>query len=126
MNPFTSSSTIFYVENPLTSQDFYANLFMIEPKFTSETFVLFELLDGHKLGFWSKETAVPTPKNVSECMEFGLELPTRAAVDEYYETFNSNGTIIRQPPTELDFGYALTVLDPDGYRLRFYCLENQK
>lgn len=120
-----SNLLIFYVESPQKSEAFYTQFLNIKPVHRSQTFVLFNLTPGNKLGLWSKDDVSPAADSASECMELALELPTRDAVEQSYQLFLSQGTPIKQPPTELSFGYAFTVCDPDGHRLRFYHLENQ-
>jgi predicted lactoylglutathione lyase len=115
--------TIFYVDNPKKSKAFYHKLFNSEPVLESDTFVLFELSKGNKFGLWSKHTVTPDANEVSECVEFAIELSSRDEVDAIFNELRDDEVTICQSARTLDFGYALTALDPDGHRLRFYHLE---
>ncbi len=55
-----------------------------------------------------------------------LELPLRASVEINYEALKQEKINIKQAPCTLDFGYALTLLAPDGHRIRFYYLEHKE
>lgn len=122
MQSFMSSLVIFYVDIPLQSAEFYADLLQIQPLERSETFVLFAMDGSHKLGLWSKQTVSPQAEPVSQCAEYALQLATPAMVDERRAACLEKGITIVQAPVQLDFGYALTIACPDGHRLRFYHL----
>lgn len=118
---------LFYVENPVASAAFYAQILSRPPVEVSPTFSLFVLEDGTKLGLWSRHTvepvARPLPEILSGGAELALTLPTRAALDACYGAWQAAGVPMAQDPVALDFGYTFVGLDPDGHRLRMFVPE---
>ena len=94
MQSFMSSLVIFYVDIPLQSAEFYADLLQIQPLERSETFVLFAMDGSHKLGLWSKQTVSPQAEPVSQCAEYALQLATPAMVDERHAACLEKGITI--------------------------------
>lgn len=125
----TADITILYVSNVMRSSDFYESLLGCKPVEKSPTFSLFVLDNGFKLGLWSYytvEPAVNQPASIATG-EIVFTLQRKQQVDEYYIEWveNQKATLIQKPVT-LDFGYAFTVVDPDGHRLRVCFLETEK
>lgn len=112
--------TICYVENPLSSGRFYADLLGTEPIEASPTFVLFVLNNGLLLGLWSRHTVEPpvTPG------AFGGEIAFRYAsyeeVDKVHADWTARGLSILSKPQTLEFGRSFVAIDPDGHRLRVF------
>ncbi len=115
------NQVILYVDNPLASAAFYGTLLDKAPLQASETFAVFMLDSGVKLGLWSKHSVEPgaTPVGGSE---FGFSVPDRQTVDTHYEVWKARGLRIAQSLTAMDFGYTFVALDPDGHRLRVLAL----
>lgn len=116
---------IFYVNDTKVSQEFYKDLLNLEAFYNEDHFVLFKLSAYAELGLWAQDAVVPEAQAVSEAQELAFEVSSRVLVDIYYKKLKTQGVTIKQAPTDLDFGYALTFLDPDGHRLRVYYMEKQ-
>lgn len=114
--------TILFVDNPLTSADFYQALFGAEPVEKSPTFALFVLNTGMKLGLWSRHTAEPSVTAGSGGSEICFRHNDAASVDKIYADWSGRGLRVLQTPVEMDFGYTFVVTDPDGHRLRVYAM----
>lgn len=111
---------ILYVDNPLASADFYADLFGAAPVEAQATFAMFALDSGFKLGLWSKHTVEPGVAQVGVAGEVAFSVGEKAIVDSTYQAWVAKGLTILQPLTEMDFGYTFVALDPDGHRLRVF------
>lgn len=105
------------VKNPQESAKLYSRILGAEPVENSETFVLYVLPTGLKVGLWLADEMVPAPRPAG-----GSELSfTIADNDELlrtYEAWKTLGLKIEQEPTDMDFGYTFVAADPDGHRLR--------
>jgi len=115
---------ILYVTDPLKSAAFYEKILGIPPIELSETFSLFLLSSGLKLGFWSKKDVEPMATMRGGGGEICFSLPSRDAVLECFQRWSNEGISIVQPLTEMDFGFTFTALDPDQHRLRVCVVEN--
>ncbi len=113
---------ILYVEDVAQTERFYSELFETAAVESSDTFTLFNFADSWQLGLWSKHTVMPASQASSQCMELGIRLDSVEAVNHCYDKLRTQNVAVVQPPKQLDFGYALTALDPDSHRLRFYHL----
>lgn len=113
---------LLYVDSPQNSAVFYEKLLGRPPVESYPTFVKFELKTGPKLGLWSKHTAEPAPHFTGSSGEIAFTVPDRAAVDSTYKEWSDLGLTVAQKPTTMDFGYTFVLLDPDGHRLRVFCL----
>ncbi|MET0430580.1 MAG: VOC family protein [Microvirga sp.] len=113
---------LLYVNDPQASGRFYGELLDAEPVESSETFVLFALASGLKLGLWSRATVAPPPTAAAGGAEVGIHLETADAVDAAFTNWKGRGIAIAQEPADLDFGRSFTALDPDGHRLRVFAL----
>lgn len=112
--------TILFVENPRISADFYGKLLGTEPVELSDTFAMFILQSGMKLGLWSRHTAEPAVSATGSGTEMVFQVDGDADVDTCHEQWSAKGLPILQKPTLMDFGYTFTATDPDGHRLRVY------
>jgi predicted enzyme related to lactoylglutathione lyase len=113
-----------YVDNPAASAAFYEKLLEASPVELSETFALFILDGGLKLGLWSKHTVEPAPAqaHIGGTSEIAFALADDAAVRACYTRWKEAGARIVQEPIALDFGFTFVALDPDGHRLRALAL----
>lgn len=116
------SYILLYVNSPAVSGRFYQALLASEPVENSETFVLFALATGLKLGLWSRHTVEPAPSAGGGGGEIGFQLDSDAEVDATHAAWKALGIPILQEPVVLDFGRTFVGLDPDGHRLRVYAL----
>lgn len=120
----SSPMTIFYVSNPLESADFYGRLFGCEPIERSPGFAAFEI-DGARLGLWARAGVLPTPPvAVAGGSELAFAQSSDEAVDCLHAQWQEAGVPIAQKPEQMDFGYTFTALDPDGHRLRVFCMRD--
>jgi predicted enzyme related to lactoylglutathione lyase len=109
-----------YVDNPLSSADFYASLLGQKPVEASPGFAMFVLDGGLNLGLWKRADVEPRVDGTTATSELGIRLSDNPAVDATFATWKSKGLKIAQTPTRMDFGYTFVALDPDGHRLRVY------
>ena len=114
--------TILYVANPARSARFYHKLFGRPPVEESSTFAMFAFESGAKLALWSNATVEPTATQSAGAMELAFPLPDETSVDKGLAEWQAHGLTIIQQPTRMEFGYTGMALDPDGHRLRLYCL----
>lgn len=123
---FTADMTILYVPNVIKSADFYASLFDLRPINVSPTFAMFVFENGFKFGLWSKYTVLPSVNNqpFNANGEITFKVQHKKDVDFLYNEWGAFREItIIQSPTEMDFGYTFTAIDPDGHRLRVMFLQ---
>lgn len=111
---------ILYVDSPVTSAAFYADLLGKLPVEASPTFAMFALQSGVMLGLWSRHTVEPAAAGLGGGGELAFTTADAAAVRTTHADWSGRGMAIVQPPTELDFGYTFVALDPDGHRLRVF------
>ena len=114
--------TILYVANPARSARFYHKLFGRPPVEESPTFAMFAFESGAKLALWSSATVEPAATQSAGAMELAFPLPDETSVDKGLAEWQAHGLTIIQQPTRMEFGYTGMALDPDGHRLRLYCL----
>lgn len=114
----TLDMTILYVNDPLASADFYAQVLGHQPVEKSPGFAMFVLPNGARLGLWKGSTVLPAAPN-GKGGEICFSLDDAAAVRSLHADWSQRMSIA-QEPTELDFGHTFTALDPDGYRLRVF------
>jgi len=110
---------IFYVDNPPQSAAFYQDLLGRAPVESSPTFALF-VLDGMKLGLWSRHTVEPAARAAGGGTELCVAVDGNTRVDEVYADWGRRGLTVAQAPVEMDFGYTFVMLDPDQHRLRVF------
>jgi predicted enzyme related to lactoylglutathione lyase len=111
------SFVILYVENPITSAAFYADLLGHPPIETAPTFSMLALREGVMLGLWAK-TGVMPPANAVGGSEVTFTVADAAEVKRIHADWKARGLSIAQAPTQMDFGFTCVALDPDGHRLR--------
>lgn len=111
---------LLYVDNPLSSADFYEKLLGISPIERHPTFAAFSFESGLTLGLWSKHTAEPAANFTGGGAEIAFSLPHRQTVDELYQEWSQQKGRVLQKPTQMDFGYTFVILDPDDHRLRVF------
>ncbi len=118
------SHVILMVENPKSSALFYSRLLGAEPLEQSETFVLYSLPGGPMLGLWSKHTARPKVTGSPGSFEICFPEVSNLHVRRRYEEFLEAKIPIALEPAAMD-GMSSTFvgLDPDGHRIRVFCLE---
>ncbi|MGZ3421021.1 MAG: VOC family protein [Polyangiales bacterium] len=109
------------VRNPLESAKLYTKLLGREPVERSETFVLFVLPNGFKLGMWIASQIEPKPAAPGG-VEISFTEASKEAVLATYEEWKKLGLKVLQEPTQMDFGFTFVVEDPDGHRLRPFVL----
>ena len=114
--------TILYVANPTRSALFYRQLFGREPVEESPTFAMFVFESGARLALWSSTTVEPAVTQSAGAMELAFSLPDETSVDSGLSEWQARGLTIIQQPTRMEFGYTGMAVDPDGHRLRLYCL----
>ena len=114
--------TILYVSNPARSALFYRELFGRQPVEESATFAMFVFESGARLALWSCAAVEPAVTQTAGAMELAFALPDDASVDRLSAEWQARGLTIIQQPTRMEFGYTGMALDPDGHRLRLYCL----
>ncbi|MFT3924098.1 MAG: VOC family protein [Myxococcales bacterium] len=101
------------VKNPRESAQLYSKLLGCEPVENSDTFVLFVLPSGPKLGLWIESQVEPKPKAAGG-VELSFSVQSREAVLRTYEEWTGLGLNVLQAPTQMDFGFTFVVEDPDG------------
>jgi predicted enzyme related to lactoylglutathione lyase len=111
---------LLYVHSPQSSAGFYEKLLASPPIESSETFAMFMMESGLKLGLWARDGVAPSVGPETGGSELAFALESNAAVDEQYRALTARGIAIAQEPTHMDFGYTFVALDPDGHRLRMY------
>jgi catechol 2,3-dioxygenase-like lactoylglutathione lyase family enzyme len=113
---------ILYVDSPPASAAFYADLLARQPVESGDTFALFVLAGGLKLGLWSRHTVEPAARATGGGVEVCFPLESDADVDALHADWAGRGLPILQAPTDLDFGHTFVAQDPDGHRLRAFHL----
>lgn len=109
------------VRSPRESAKLYTRLLGREPVENSETFVLYVLPTGLKVGLWVASEMEPRPKAPGG-LELAFTEASREAVLQTYEEWTKLGLKVLQEPTDMDFGFTFVVEDPDGHRLRPFVL----
>lgn len=117
---FDAHFILLHVESPAASARFYADLIGREPLEQSQTFAMFALPSGTRLGLWSRHTVEPAATAQGGAAEIAMMAPSAQAVDAVCADWSGRGVAILQQPTDLDFGRSFTAQDPDGHRLRVF------
>ena len=112
--------TILYVNDPLASAAFYADLLGRPPVESSPTFAMFAFDSGLMLGLWSRHTATPAATAAGGGGEIAFTASDADAVRAMHADWRRRGIEIIQAPTDLDFGHTFVALDRDGHRLRVF------
>lgn len=109
------------VRSPRESAKLYTQLLGCEPVENSETFVLYVLPTGLKIGLWIASEMEPKPAAPGG-IEISFTEASRDEVRRTYEDWKKLGLKVLQEPTDMDFGFTFVVQDPDGHRLRPFVL----
>ena len=109
------------VRNPRESATLYTQVLGREPVENSETFVLYVLPTGFKIGLWIASQIEPKPAAPGG-VEISFTEESKDAVLRTYEEWTKLGLKVLQEPTDMDFGFTFVVEDPDGHRLRPFVL----
>jgi catechol 2,3-dioxygenase-like lactoylglutathione lyase family enzyme len=109
------------VRNPRESAQLYTQILGREPVENSETFVLYVLPTGLKIGLWVASEIEPKPKAPGG-IEISFSEESKDAVRKTYEEWKLLGLKVVQEPTDMPFGFTFVVEDPDGHRLRPFVL----
>jgi catechol 2,3-dioxygenase-like lactoylglutathione lyase family enzyme len=109
------------VRSPRESAKLYTRLLGCEPVENSESFVLYVLPTGLKIGLWVASGVEPRPAPPGG-IEIAFSEASRDAVLRTYDEWTALGLKVLQKPTDMDFGFTFVVEDPDGHRLRPFVL----
>lgn len=97
---------------------FYADLFDLEPAFTTPGYVAFDLVTGVSFAVWSGVSDAPTPAT-PRTSEICVNLPGGASrIDELYARWVAKGVTVVAAPHDAPFGRTFVVADPDGNLIR--------
>jgi catechol 2,3-dioxygenase-like lactoylglutathione lyase family enzyme len=118
----TPNFSLLYVSNPTESAAFYGDILGRKPVESSPGFAMFVLDDGFKLGLWLKNAVRPPVSTDAGGSEMILACDSNDEVDRVHDAWKQKGIAILQPPETMEFGYTFTAADPDGHRLRVYCV----
>lgn len=111
---------ILYVDSPVISAQFYADLLGKAPIAASPGFAMFALASGVMLGLWSREAVQPAATAIVGGGELAFSLANDDGVDSMYADWCNRQLAIVQAPSRMGFGYTFVALDPDGHRLRVF------
>jgi predicted enzyme related to lactoylglutathione lyase len=118
------SFVLLYVDNPPASVKFYNELFDLADidctDASSPTFGMVPLTAGVKLGLWKRDGVAPVATAPTGGSEIAYTAADKAEVTELHAAWKRRGLTIAQAPTEMDFGFTFTALDPDGNRIRVF------
>jgi catechol 2,3-dioxygenase-like lactoylglutathione lyase family enzyme len=107
------------VENPRKSAELYSRVLSAEPVENSETFVLYVLSTGLKVGLWIRSEIEPAPLPAGG-VEITFSEKDDEAVRQTYDAWVRLGLKIIQEPGKMDFGFTFVAADSDGHRLRVF------
>ncbi len=113
------SFILIYVEDVAASEAFYAKVLGRPALESSPTFAMLPAAPGVRLGLWRRDGVAPAA-NAPGGGEIAFTVENQAAVEETIARWQALGARIVQPPTQMDFGFTATALDPDGHRLRVF------
>ena len=111
---------ILYVNDPLASAAFYAQLLGRPAVEAAPTFAMFALESGVMLGLWSRHTVEPAASAGGGGAEVAIALDSVDEVNVTHQRWQALGLPVIQAPTQMDFGYTVVATDPDGHRLRVF------
>jgi catechol 2,3-dioxygenase-like lactoylglutathione lyase family enzyme len=109
------------VRDPRESAKLYTRILGQEPVETSDSFVLYVLPSGLKIGLWIASEIDPKPLAPGG-VEISFSEESKEAVRRTYDEWTKLGLKVLQEPTDMDFGFTFVVSDPDGHRLRPFVL----
>lgn len=111
-----------YVADAAASARFYETLLERAPIEASPTFALFALGPATKLGLWGVDSVRPAAAGVPGAFEIALSVETPELVDATRAAWGEKNVAILLEPIDLEFGRSFVAADPDGHRLRVYCV----
>jgi len=111
---------LLYVENPLASANFYADLLGRPVIDSSPTFAMLSLTDTVMLGLWSRKAVEPAATAHAGAGEVAFTVENVASVRSTFADWKKRGLTILQEPVQMDFGHTFVAADPDGHRLRVF------
>ena len=111
------------VANPRKSAELYGKILDAEPVAASDTFILYALKGGLKLGLWLKDEMLPMTGK-PDGVDISFDAKTNDEVRATYGRWTALGLKVLQEPTDMDFGFTFTMADPDGHRLRVFALND--
>ncbi|MCB1410197.1 MAG: VOC family protein [Rhodobacteraceae bacterium] len=115
-----SPMMIHYVADPTASTRFYAEALGVPVLYETPNFAMLALGPGMRLGLWRAAEVAPAAGGKPGVGEVCVALADATALGALHDRLIAQGAAVIQPPTEMGFGLAFTVLDPDGHRLRPY------
>lgn len=111
---------LLYVDAPLVSEKFYADLLGLKAVESASSFVMFVLPGGLKLGLWQRADVQPAATAAAGAAELCVSRPTETEVHELCADWKKRGIPIIQEALRLDFGLNFLAVDPDGHRIRVF------
>lgn len=111
---------ILYVADVAISTDFYATQFALPVGYNTPGFAILTLPGGAQLGLWKQEAVQPAAAGRPGAAELALPMVDAASLRAQHDRLAALGVQILQAPTELGFGLACTLADPDGHRVRLF------
>lgn len=119
----TVTSVNLYVRDPSVSIRFYVDLFGVPAIEEHPGFAMLPMAPQSVLGLWKREEVVPPVGPRGEAgSEMAITASDREAVMDIYRRWTARGVAVVQEPTECEFGFTFTAVDPDGHRLRVMAL----
>lgn len=112
--------TILYVSDVEKSLAFYTDLFGQEPRIATPGFGLIAFENSQVWALWQLEHVLPSATAAAGGAEYAIPVASREALEALLTTWTTAGVPVIQQPTEMDFGYCIVGLDPDGHRLRAF------
>jgi catechol 2,3-dioxygenase-like lactoylglutathione lyase family enzyme len=109
------------VHSPRESAKLYTTILGCSPVEDAESFVLYALPGGLKIGLWAAHEVAPTPRAPGG-VEISFSEKSRENVLATCEAWRALGLRIVQEPCDMDFGFTFVAEDPDGHRLRPFVL----
>jgi catechol 2,3-dioxygenase-like lactoylglutathione lyase family enzyme len=109
---------LLYVDEPQKSADFYARLLDRQPP----NLVMFALAPDLRLGLWARRDVQPAPLGAGDTGELAMAVGSNEEVEALCAEQRRKGVTILQEPVTMDFGRTFLAADPDGHRLRVFCL----
>lgn len=114
----TPNLVLHYVTDVRRSAAFWSGLLGNDPIELSDGFAMLPLGGGLMLGLWNIAGVAPATTTCGGGGELCFSQPSRAAVDAIHAEWIGRGMSVIQAPTDMDFGYTFTAVDPDGHRIR--------
>jgi catechol 2,3-dioxygenase-like lactoylglutathione lyase family enzyme len=108
-----------YVKDVPKSVVLYSKVLGLEPVENSPSFAMFVQPNGVMIGLWARHDVAPAA-TAPGGMELAFSVKSKAEVEALLRDWTALGLAIAQQPTDMDFGYTFTAVDPDGHRLRVY------